>query len=71
MQPSYPADWQISCDHRSPSQLAAWAQTEPQALPPSPVGPATSLLRESLQGLQVMELHSAELFRRYFGEPAP
>lgn len=68
MQPSYPAQWQISRDNRSMSQQAAWAETEPVALVSRPPGPVNSVLRESLQGLQVMELHSAELFRRYFGE---
>jgi len=70
MQPSYPAHWQISRDQRSLSQMAAWAETEPVALGSRPSGPVGGVLRESLQGLQVMELHSAELFRRYFGDSA-
>ena len=68
MQPSYPAHWQISRDQRSLSQLAAWSETEPLALGASPPAPAAGFARETLQGLQVVELHSAELFRRYFGD---
>lgn len=68
MQPSYPAHWQISHDQRSLSQLAAWAETEPLGLNVATPHPVASLARASLQGLQVMELHSPELFRRYFGD---
>lgn len=70
MQPSYPAHWQISRDHRSLSQLAAWAETQPLALAASQPSSVSAVARETLHGLQVMELHSTELFRRYFGDLA-
>jgi hypothetical protein len=70
MQPSYPAHWQITPDHRSLSQLAAWAETQPLALGEVPASPIAGVARETLHGLQVMELHSSELFRRYFGDTA-
>jgi hypothetical protein len=66
MQANRPA--QTSCEPRSLSQRSAWVDTEPQALGASLPRPAAGMVREALQGLQVMELHSAELFRRYFGE---
>ena len=70
MQPSYPAHWQISRDQRSLSQLAAWAETQPANLGASPGSPLYGVARETLHGLQVMELHSTELFRQYFGDLA-
>ena len=70
MQPSYPAHWQIVRDHRSLSQQAAWAETQPQALGDTPTSPTAGMARETLHGLQVLELHSSELFRRYFGDTA-
>lgn len=70
MQPSYPAHWQISSDQRSPSQRAAWAETEPLPLGEVPARSTAGVAREVLHGLQVMELHSSELFRHYFGDLA-